>query len=220
GASGEIINLCPEFEKIKYASIGATIFFTSLLAFISSFYGLSQIFESYVLVFFLALFWGIIIFNLDRYIVQSLRSGDSTQQSLLISLPRIILAVLVAIIISKPLEVKLFEDEINALMLDMPLRRQTLLFSATYPEKVDAMMSSVLNQPSHVEVEEQNATTNEMSRNVAEAAKGVGEIAENISGVSTAASETTQGSSQTRDAANELSKLAVDLQGLVTKFKI
>ncbi len=69
-------------------------------------------------------------------------------------------------------------------------------------------------------VEEQSATTNEMSRNVAEAAKGVGEIAENISGVSTAAGETTQGSSQTRDAANELSKLAVDLQGLVTKFKI
>ncbi len=69
-------------------------------------------------------------------------------------------------------------------------------------------------------VEEQSATTNEMSRNVAEAAKGVGEIAENIAGVSTAAGETTQGSSQTRDAANELSKLAVDLQGLVAKFKI
>ena len=69
-------------------------------------------------------------------------------------------------------------------------------------------------------VEEQSATTNEMSRNVAEAAKGVGEIAENITGVSTAATETTQGSNQTKDAADELSKLASDLQGLVSKFKI
>jgi methyl-accepting chemotaxis protein len=69
-------------------------------------------------------------------------------------------------------------------------------------------------------VEEQSATTNEMSRNVTEAAKGVAEIAQNISGVSTAAEETTQGSSQTKDAASELSKLAVDLQSLVTKFKI
>ena len=59
-----------------------------------------------------------------------------------------------------------------------------------------------------------------MSRNVQEAAKGVGEISQNISGVSTAAEETTQGSSQTKDAANELSKLAVDLQGLVNRFKI
>lgn len=127
GASEEIINLCPEFEKIKYASIGATIFFTSVLAFISSFYGLTQIFESYVLVFFLALFWGIIIFNLDRYIVQSLRSGDSKKQSLLISLPRIVLAVLVAVIISKPLEVKLFEDEINAFLFEQNFIKKTLL---------------------------------------------------------------------------------------------
>ncbi len=69
-------------------------------------------------------------------------------------------------------------------------------------------------------VEEQSATTNEMSRNVQEAAKGVGEISQNISGVSTAATETTQGSSQTNDAATELSKLAIDLQGLVSRFKI
>ncbi len=69
-------------------------------------------------------------------------------------------------------------------------------------------------------VEEQSATTNEMSRNVQEAAKGVAEISQNIAGVSTAAEETTQGSSQTKDAANELSKLAVDLQGLVSRFRI
>jgi methyl-accepting chemotaxis protein len=69
-------------------------------------------------------------------------------------------------------------------------------------------------------VEEQSATTNEMSRNVSEAAKGVAEISHNISGVSTAAEETTQGSSQTKDAATELSRLAVDMQKLVTKFKI
>ena len=69
-------------------------------------------------------------------------------------------------------------------------------------------------------VEEQSATTNEMTRNVSEAAKGVGEISQNIAGVSTASEETTQGSSQTKDAANELSKLAVDLQSLVSKFKI
>ncbi len=69
-------------------------------------------------------------------------------------------------------------------------------------------------------VEEQSATTNEMSRNVSEAARGVAEISQNISGVSSAAEETTQGSSQTKDAANELAKLATDLSGLVTKFKI
>ncbi len=87
-------------------------------------------------------------------------------------------------------------------------------------------ISTIINQINDISstiasaVEEQSATTNEMSRNVQEAAKGVGEISQNISGVSTAAEETTQGSSQTKDAANELSKLAVDLQGLVSRFQI
>ena len=87
-------------------------------------------------------------------------------------------------------------------------------------------ISSIINNINDISntiassVEEQSATTNEMTRNVSEAAKGVGEIAQNISGVSSAAQETTQGSSQTRDAAGELSKLAIDLQSLVGKFKI
>lgn len=125
GASDQVISLCPEFERNKYASIGATIFLTALLAFISSFYALSKIFNSYILVFCLALFWGIIIFNLDRYIVQSLRAGDSKKQSILISLPRLALAVLVAIIISKPLEVKLFEEEIKAYLLEEQLIKKS-----------------------------------------------------------------------------------------------
>tara|TARA_A100001011_G_scaffold81659_1_gene84979 strand:+ start:16998 stop:18101 length:1104 start_codon:yes stop_codon:yes gene_type:complete len=123
GASVDIINKCPEYERIKYSSIGATIFFTSILAFISSFYGLSQIFNSYYLVFPLAIFWGLIIFNLDRYIVQSLRSGDSKYQNLIISIPRLFLAILVAVIISKPLEVKLFEDEINTYLTQKNIDR-------------------------------------------------------------------------------------------------
>ncbi len=92
-------------------------------------------------------------------------------------------------------------------------------------EAIEAI-SNVINKINDISntiasaVEEQSATTNEMSRNVAEAAKGVGEITENISGVSVAAEETTQGSNQTNEAANELARLAIDLQSLVTKFKI
>ena len=138
GASFEIINKCPEFERIKYASIGATIFFTALLAFISSFYGLSQIFDSYLLIFPLAVFWSIIIFNLDRYIVQSLRSGDSKYESFIISFPRLILAILVAIIISKPLEVKLFEDEITAYLIQQKIEK-TAELELRYKEEMKAL---------------------------------------------------------------------------------
>jgi len=67
-------------------------------------------------------------------------------------------------------------------------------------------------------VEEQTATTNEMSRSVQEAAGGAGEIATNIIGVSAAASSTTQSLGQTRQAVDELSRMASDLRSSVARF--
>ena len=67
-------------------------------------------------------------------------------------------------------------------------------------------------------VEEQTATTNEMSRSVQEAAGGSTEIATNITGVSTAAASTTQALGQTRQAVDELSRMASDLRGSVSRF--
>jgi methyl-accepting chemotaxis protein len=67
-------------------------------------------------------------------------------------------------------------------------------------------------------VEEQTATTNEMSRSVQEAAGGSSEIATNITGVSTAAESTTQALGQTRMAVDELSRMASDLRTTVGRF--
>jgi methyl-accepting chemotaxis protein len=64
-------------------------------------------------------------------------------------------------------------------------------------------------------VEEQTATTNEISRNVAEAAKGSTEIAQNIVQVASAANSTNSGAADTQRASNELSRMAAELQELV-----
>jgi methyl-accepting chemotaxis protein len=67
-------------------------------------------------------------------------------------------------------------------------------------------------------VEEQTATTNEMSRSVQEASTGTAEIASNITGVSSAADSTTQALGQTRTAVDELSRMASDLRVAVGRF--
>jgi methyl-accepting chemotaxis protein len=69
-------------------------------------------------------------------------------------------------------------------------------------------------------VEEQSATTNEMSRNVAEAAKGSGEIAQNIAGMAEAARNTSQGASDSQKAAQQLSTRSQELRELVEQFKV
>jgi methyl-accepting chemotaxis protein len=86
-------------------------------------------------------------------------------------------------------------------------------------------ISTIINQINDIQttiasaVEEQTATTGEMARNVTEAAKGGSEIAQNITGVATAAQSTTEGAGETKKAADELSRMAHDLQQLVTRQK-
>lgn len=67
-------------------------------------------------------------------------------------------------------------------------------------------------------VEEQTATTNEMSRGVAEAAAGSGEIAANITGVASSAATSSQVLVQMGDAVGELAQMAGDLRGRVSAF--
>lgn len=68
-------------------------------------------------------------------------------------------------------------------------------------------------------VEEQSATTNEMSRNLSEAARGSSQIAVNIAGVAQAAAQTTASANETDGAATKLARLAVNLSALVGQFK-
>ncbi|GAA4302591.1 hypothetical protein GCM10023162_04320 [Klenkia terrae] len=68
-------------------------------------------------------------------------------------------------------------------------------------------------------VEEQTATTQEMSRSVAEAAAGTTEIEQNITGVSGAARATTEALGQSRSAVDELARMAGDLRATVSTFR-
>lgn len=69
-------------------------------------------------------------------------------------------------------------------------------------------------------VEEQTATTNEISRNVNEAAKGSSEIARSITGVATAAQGASGGAVDCQKAAQELSQMAEELQRLLSQFRL
>ncbi len=89
-----------------------------------------------------------------------------------------------------------------------------------------ASISGVINQINDISstiataVEEQNATTNEMSRNVSEAAHSSGEITSNIRGVAEAAQGTTRGATDTQKASQQLVETSTQLRRLIEQFKI
>jgi methyl-accepting chemotaxis protein len=69
-------------------------------------------------------------------------------------------------------------------------------------------------------VEQQTATTAEMSRSIGEVASGSSRIAANIADVSTASASSVEGVNQTRQASAEVARTAEELRGLVGAFKI
>ena len=69
-------------------------------------------------------------------------------------------------------------------------------------------------------VEQQTATTAEMSRSIGEVASGSSRIAANISDVSAASASAVEGVNQTRQASAEVARTAEELRGLVAAFRI
>lgn len=61
--------------------------------------------------------WGLMIFNIDRFIVTSTGKGDGTEKitwdEFKSAIPRIIMGMIIAITISKPVEIRMFKTEID-----------------------------------------------------------------------------------------------------------
>ena len=117
GADKNILENCANGEQNKYVGIGATVFFTAVMATIAGSYALFTVFDNIYAAIAFGVIWGLLIFNLDRFIVSTIKKTDSKFKEFLQASPRIILAIIIAIVISKPLELKLFEKEINNVLL-------------------------------------------------------------------------------------------------------
>ena len=87
-------------------------------------------------------------------------------------------------------------------------------------------VSGVINQINDISatiaaaVEEQSATTNEMTRNASEAATGAGDISATIGAVAESANGTSTRAQESQKAAQDLAEIAAQLSKLMAQFKI
>ncbi|MDB5112820.1 MAG: hypothetical protein JWR67_3934 [Mucilaginibacter sp.] len=147
GAHIETLKKYP-IEHNKYVGIGATIFFTALFASLSGGYAMYFVFSGnafavgFAILF--GLLWGTAIFNMDRYIVSSINKEGSTNQQILQASPRILLAIMIGIVISRPLELKIFDKEIRQKLKTAYLKgqhRKIDTLQKTYLQKYGMEMS-------------------------------------------------------------------------------
>lgn len=146
GADAQLLERCPESDRVKYQGIGGVVLTTGVLAFISGSYAFYTVFgpksdtalsseplDSRALWTSLAAgaLWAVIIYNLDRLIVSSTGKGDGTEKltwkEILGALPRILMAILFAIVLSSPLELRILKTEIDAELHARQLRHEQQL---------------------------------------------------------------------------------------------
>ncbi|GAA4232686.1 DUF4407 domain-containing protein [Postechiella marina] len=157
GADTDILEQCSKGEQNKYAGIGATVFFTALMAFIAASYALYTVFDNYFAAIGFGLIWGLLIFNLDRFIVSTIRKNGRFFNEVLQVTPRLLLAIIIAIVISKPLELKIFEKEINQVLLEeknvLTLANQNQILKQFSPN-IKALETEILNLKKEIEVKQ------------------------------------------------------------------
>lgn len=130
GANRKVLRQCPT-DYAKYAGIGGTILTTAIMAMFSGGYALFSIFSDptkdtqdtsvYLITFVFAVFWGLLIFNLDRFMVNTMYSDGThkiTKEELKGGMPRIVLAIFLGLVISTPIEMRIFDDKIKAQVID------------------------------------------------------------------------------------------------------
>jgi len=118
GAHQQLLRQFPS-EHSKYTGLGGVILATFVLAAISSGYAIYSIFGNIGWTLLFAVVWGLIIFNFDRFLVSTMRKyGVSKRKQVWMALPRVGLALLIGITIARPLELKIFEKEIDTKVME------------------------------------------------------------------------------------------------------
>jgi len=106
-------------EYSKYAGLGGVILATFVLASLAGGYAMYTVFGNGLIALAFGLVWGLIIFNFDRFLVSTMRKyGVGKRKQLWMALPRIALALLIGLTIARPLEMKIFDKEINTKMTE------------------------------------------------------------------------------------------------------
>jgi hypothetical protein len=130
GADKDILKYSSYADHVKYVGIGGIVLATGILASLSMFFAINYIFENVSIAISVGLLWGAIIFNLDRFIVSSTGKGDGedsiSPKELKNASPRIVMAVLLGFTISAPLEVYIFQKEIDKQFYKLDQEEQKL----------------------------------------------------------------------------------------------
>jgi hypothetical protein len=128
-------------DQMKYMCLGGVVSATGIMAALAGGFAFYTIFEpkgvaieqgfsagTCILSCLFGFFWGLMIFNIDRFIVTSTGKGDGTEaitwEEFKGAIPRILMGAIIAMTISKPVEIRMFKTEIDSRLYEEQLKTQ------------------------------------------------------------------------------------------------
>jgi hypothetical protein len=152
GADIELLKKCPRYDQTKQIGLGGIVLATTIIAMAVGFYAFKIIFEPKdlspdaptgsglftVAAFVVGSIWALIIFNLDRFIVSVSGTGDGSEgvspREFVLALPRLFLAAVIGFTLSKPIEIKIMESELNIQLIAEQKEIQAKLLQSNIKE--------------------------------------------------------------------------------------
>jgi hypothetical protein len=174
GADRHILERCTYSDQVKYMSLGGIIVATGIMAGIAGGYAFYTIFSErgsaiehdadlWVTIksTIFGIFWGLMIFNLDRFIVSSTGKGDGTEaitwQEFKSAIPRIIMGAIIAITIAKPVEIRMFKSEIDVALHKVQMQKQREYLSqidSIYEGRIEAEKRKLEKWEQEIQIKE------------------------------------------------------------------
>jgi hypothetical protein len=143
GAHEEVLELVPS-ERARFESLGWAILITSCMAALSMWFALSSALGiNGILAVPVALFWGLVIMGIDRWLITSMPIDGS--RKLAMAIPRLLLALLLGTLISTPLVLRIFQAEINAQMAQMQETNYNNFLKQQNSSQVNQQVTSYYN---------------------------------------------------------------------------
>jgi len=147
GADNDVLNEVPE-EVPRFVQMFLVLAGTALVSALSMMFALlTGVRVSIFLAIPLALVWGLIIFNLDRFLTSTMRSTKNVFRLLGLAFPRIILAALIGVVVAEPLVLQVFQNdiarEVNSTNVTQALTDQDAVTNGPEKQALDAASAQV-----------------------------------------------------------------------------
>ncbi len=124
GARTSLLEKITEFEKVKFQLIGISLLISAFVSTLSAFYAILLISENISSSSLIGLMWGIMVIFLNRLLISTIIDNPTNKQkNVYWFLLSILISIFISLSIAFPLQLKVFEKEINSEILNNKIKK-------------------------------------------------------------------------------------------------